>query len=168
MPARKHRARVAFVILASLALLTAACGSGHEKQISPRYLAPAAPKKAPRAPGASVRFLWPRTGSVVGPTFTVRVAVHGFRLGASRRGGSTPSGHLHFILDGGRFDEPQFAGANGRKALRMGVNGYYSPADRPTITYRHIGQGKHVLEAVLAVENHTATAVSAKVHFRVR
>jgi hypothetical protein len=158
------------MILAALALMVAACGgSGHGKQISPRYLAPAAPKKVPTAAGASVRFLWPRPGAVVGPAFTARVLVRGFRLGGSQRAeGDAPSGHLHFILDGGRFDEPRFAGANGRKALRIGVNGYYSPADRPTITYQHIPRGIHVLEVVLAARNQTPTAVNAKARFRVR
>ncbi len=53
-------------------------------------------------------------------------------------------GHLHFQMDKGKFDFPKYSGANGQLAVKLGVAGTYSPAVKPTITYRNLPKGKHM------------------------
>jgi hypothetical protein len=77
-------------------------------------------------------------------------------------------GYLEFLFDGGRFDQPRFSGTNGRLALRMAVNGYYSPAYLPRITYAHIPHGQHSLLVRLANLDGSLTGVSTSVRFVVR
>jgi hypothetical protein len=77
-------------------------------------------------------------------------------------------GHLHFILDDGRFDQPQFSGVNGRLALRLGVNGFYSPAYVPSIEYHRIPTGVHTLIVELVNTDERPTGVKTSVTFRVR
>jgi len=162
-------------VLASAAILTlslAGCGAarGRPPAELPSHLPIAHAAKPAGAPGASVKIITPVAGSTQPNAFTARVAVRRFVL---QRGdmGSKPHarhGHLHFILDGGRYDEPQFSGANGRAALRLGVNGYYSPAYEPAITYSHIPPGRHTLEVELVDIDETPTGTGTTVHFTVR
>src|SRR5437762_1022689 len=84
-----------------------------------------------RTRGAAVRFITPRTGSTVtGSTVHVRVRVTGFTLDARDVGKPARQGfgHLHFSLDGGRYDTPRYSGANGALAARIGAQGKYSPS----------------------------------------
>jgi hypothetical protein len=125
------------------------------------------------APGAGLRILWPTSGLNVGSQFTVRVRVSGFRLQSTPNAAVSDTdgrdvGHLEFVLDGGRFDQPRFAGLNGRLGLEQGVSGFYSPAYRPEITYRNIPAGRQVLVVRLANVNGVAMNVSARVWFDVR
>jgi hypothetical protein len=106
----------------------------------------------------------------VSSRFVVHVAVTHFVLDGPRAGRSALTGHglLGISLDGGRFDEPQYSGLNGRMALDLAVNGYYSPAYKPTITYSHIPPGHHTLEVKLLNRNETPTGTSTTVQFIVR
>jgi len=98
------------------------CG-GHQSTTSFDNLKPPAAKPRLAAPGASVQIAAPTAGSKQPSTFTARIRVSGFHViggqGPRRQG----YGHLHFVLDRGRYDQPRYAGANGQLALRLGVNG---------------------------------------------
>ncbi len=76
-------------------------------------------------------------------------------------------GHLHFSLDGGKFDYPRYSGANGKLAVKLGVQGKYSPAVAPSITYRNLRSGKHTITVFLAANNH-ANGRRASMTFTVR
>jgi hypothetical protein len=76
--------------------------------------------------------------------------------------------HLQFSLDSGRYDNPQHSGRNGKLALRLGVNGFYSPAYRPTITYEKIPAGRHWLRVLPVDKSERAIGGAAEVHFVVR
>jgi hypothetical protein len=169
---RPHRYRLLKPLAAILALAVVGCGAAqrHVPTELPSHLPIASTPTPARAPGASVRFLTPAADSVQPATFTARVSVGRFILQDAQAGDDPLArhGHLHFIFDGGRYDQPQFSGANGREALRLGVNGYYSPAYDPTITYKHIPPGEHTLEVELVNRNDTPTDIRATIHFSVR
>ena len=77
-------------------------------------------------------------------------------------------GHLHFSMDGGKFDHPKYSGANGQLAVKLGVDGKYSPSVTPTITYKGLPKGKHVLEVYLANNDHSNTGVEGRTEFTVQ
>lgn len=77
-------------------------------------------------------------------------------------------GHLHFALDEGKYDKPKYSGANGKLAVKLGVQGKYSPSVEPTITYKNLPLGEHELEVYLANNDHTNTGVEAKTSFTVK
>lgn len=167
--------RVATMVAFIVACLLAGCGGGKGShrvvRTSSVRLSPTRATHSPSAPrGARVSFVYPTGGSAVAATFTARVTVSRFRLIRSGLGAKAREGfgHLHFALDHGRYDEPRYAGPNGRLALRLGVNGFYSPAYRPTITYRRIPPGWHALSVLLVNSNDTPTGVADVVRFRVR
>ncbi len=121
-------------------------------------------------PRPQVRFETPSANSTVASTFTVKVALKNFvidpkAVGQAPRPGR---GHLHFKLDGGKFDYPHYAGPNGIVGKGLGVSGDYSPALAPMITYSHIPAGKHTLQVFLANNNHTNVGVSATETITVR
>jgi len=70
-------------------------------------------------------------------------------------------------MDKGKFDFPKYSGANGQLAVKLGVAGTYSPAVKPTITYRNLPKGKHMLEVYLAGNNHE-NGKSSTIKFTVR
>ncbi|MEA2404045.1 MAG: hypothetical protein QOE08_692, partial [Thermoleophilaceae bacterium] len=70
--------------------------------------------------------------------------------------------------DGGKYDFPKFSGANGKLAVKLGVDGKYSPALAPTISYKHLPKGKHEVEVYLANNNHTNIGPEAKAEVVVR
>jgi len=122
------------------------------------------------APGASVEFLAPKKGTTTGPTVTTKVRLSNFKL-APNDVGKAPvegEGHLHFSMDDGKFDYPKYSGANGKLAKQLHVEGKYSPALKPTITYSNLPTGQHNLEVYLANNNHTNTGVEAKTTFIVK
>jgi len=71
-------------------------------------------------------------------------------------------GHLHFMLDGGKYDTPRYSGPNGVLGKKLGVSGTYSPAVAPHIDYSHLPPGRYTLVCMLANNNHTPTGVEAK------
>jgi len=124
----------------------------------------------PKSPGSHVAFVTPRAGQTEHSTVSVRVRLDHFVLDPAAVGMSPRPGHghLHFELDGGRFDRTRYSGANGALAAKLGVSGMYSPAVVPHITYRRLPPGRHRLEVYLANNNHTRTGVDAETTFVVR
>ena len=114
-------------------------------------------------------FSSPEDGSTVGSEFTAEVALEGFKLDAKNvgKGKKEGSGHLHFSLDGGKFDKPKYSGANGELAVQLGVDGKYSPATEPSITYKDIPAGEHTLDVELANNDHSPTGSETSTTFTV-
>jgi hypothetical protein len=171
--ARRGGWLIAPCLMLAVALVVAGCGGGSSTKAKAGDATAATPPatKPVGAPGATVRFLTPRAGSTVtGSTVRVRVRVTGFTLDAKDVGRAARQGvgHLHFSLDRGRYDTPHYAGANGAQAAKLGVQGKYSPSVTPTITYRHVRPGRHVLVVYLANNDHSLTGVTARVTFTVR
>jgi hypothetical protein len=158
-------------LISAAALLVAGCGGGSNNATAGTKAASPQPAKPVGAPGAAVRFLTPRAGStVMGSTVRVRVRVTGFTLAPGDVGKPARQGfgHLHFSLDGDRYDTPRYSGANGAQAAKLGVQGKYSPSVTPTITYRRVRPGRHTLVVYLANNDHSLTGVTARVTFTVR
>jgi hypothetical protein len=117
-----------------------------------------------------VRFLTPAAGAKTGSKVKVTVGLKNFEI-APKAVGQAPrlgQGHLHFTMDGGKYDRPRYAGNNGLLGKKLGVTGTYSPALQPFITYSHLPPGKHQLVVALANNNHTSVGVTAKVKFTVK
>jgi hypothetical protein len=162
------RHRLALCAAAAAAIVLAGCGEKRESGTN-STTAPAA-SGAPDAPKSKVAFVTPTDGATLGSKFTATVKLTNFEIdpGAIGKSPVPGSGHLHFKLDGGRFDIPENAGANGVTAKKLGVDGRYSPAIDPEITYSRIPPGKHKLEVYLANNNHTDTGVEDEVDFTVK
>jgi hypothetical protein len=122
------------------------------------------------APGAKVRFVTPAEAETIGSTVVVRVRLEHFKLAPGKVGQAAVKGegHLHFSMDQGKFDHPQYSGANGEEAVNLGVAGQYSPAVKPSIVYTHLPTGTHELEVYLANNDHTNTGVASFVSFKVK
>jgi hypothetical protein len=158
-----RRRMTAAVLLASA--LVGGCGSSKARpagtaHVNPHY----------GAPGARISFLHPIQGSTVAQSVRVKVAVTSFKLDPTNLDKAPENGHgaLLFTMDGGRFDTPRHAGANGRLAVRLGIAGKYSPAVRPEITYKGLPPGRHTLVAALVNNDLSRTGVRARVVFSVR
>jgi hypothetical protein len=132
--------------------------------------APAKKGNGPTAPEATVKLVAPKDGGTVGSKFTAKVELKNFTSDKADVGKSPilGKGHLHFQLDGGKFDFPKYSGANGKLAKKLGVDGKYSPSLAPTITYTGIPPGTHKLEVYLANNNHTDTGVETETDFTVK
>ena len=154
-----------------VALAVAGCGSSDKKSSDTNAAAPATTtEKKTGAPGAKVDFVTPKEGATTGDTVKVKVKLTGFEL-APQEVGKPPvagKGHLHFSLDGGKFDKPKYSGENGKLAVKLGVDGKYSPSVAPTITYKGLPKGKHELEVYLANNDHSDTGVEGKTEFTVQ
>lgn len=118
---------------------------------------------------ATVTFVEPTDGSTTSGTVTARVELAGFQVDPAAVGMANEAGHghLHFSMDGGRFDTPKYSGANGKLAVQLGVDGMYSPATEPTITYTGLPPGEHTLEVDLANNDHSESGTSATTTFTV-
>jgi hypothetical protein len=118
----------------------------------------------------SVHFVSPKAGAVTGSTATFRVGLTNFTLDPQDVGkrNKPNKGHLHFQMDGGKFDYPKYSGANGRLAVKLGIAGKYSPAVTPSITYSHLPKGKHHLVVFLANNDHSPVGPKASLSFTVR
>lgn len=154
------RAALALLLLLA-APATVACG-GSAAQGPPGNLA---------APDGKIKITDPEEGSVVdGKEIKVTLNVSGFELDEQAFGQQAEQGrgHLHFSLDGGRFDDPQHSGENGDLAKEISSVGRYSPAVEDQITYTGIPPGPHALVVTLANNDHTETGVRKEISFRVR
>jgi hypothetical protein len=162
-------ARLLTVVAAASALALGACGGAGKSTTTAAHTTQTVPGRV-RAPGAMASFTSPRNNSIVGSTFTARVKLTKFILDAKAYGKAAKPGygHLHFVLDEGKFDAPRYSGPNGKLAQKLGVVGTYSPSVKPYITYRGIPPGKHKLEVYLANNDHTSTGVEAATEFTVR
>lgn len=156
-----RRTAVPMIVVACLAV--AGCGSSSKKSSNSNSSAPKPTQQKLTGPKIAVRFTKPKANAKVGRKFTAKVALTNFRLNAKAIGKAPKpgEGHLHFSLDGGKFDFPKYSGANGKMANKIGAAGKYSPAVKPTITYRGIPKGKHTLKVVLANNNHSNAGASA-------
>ena len=167
-----RRATGVAVAVALAAVPIAGCGSS-KKESSNESSAPATTATQAQktgAPGAKVAFTSPKKGATAGSTVKVKVKLTGFKL-AAQQVGKAPmqgEGHLHFSMDGGKFDHPKYSGANGQLAVKLGVDGKYSPSVTPTITYTGLPKGKHELEVYLANNDHSDTGVESKTEFTVQ
>ena len=149
-------------VAAVLALAVAGCGSTKHEQSTPTVQARAA-RAARAVPNPTVRFKGPAVIPSNG-SFKTSVALGHFHIAANMVGmAPVPGmGHLHFMLDGGKFDYARYSGANGALGKKLGVAGAYSPALTPNITYSHLPPGRYTLVCMLANNNHTPTGVEAK------
>lgn len=107
------------------------------------------------APEASAEIVSPTGDEPVGESITAVVKIEGF------------DGRLRFTMDRGQFDFPRFSGPAGRLARKLGVDGQYSPATEPRITYRNLPPGEHVLTVALVDADYTETIASDSVAFTV-
>ena len=160
---------LALAAIAILALAVAACGSKKKESSS----ASTTPKPAPqqvKGPKIGVAFKKPKPNSKVGSKFTAVVTLSNFKIDAKDVGKKPKlgKGHLHFSLDGGKFDFPKYSGPNGRLAKKLGVTGKYSPSVKPQITYKKIPKGKHTLKVELANNDHSPAGASATDTFTVK
>lgn len=117
----------------------------------------------------AVSFVTPTDGEMTSDSVTAEVKLQNFQIDAVNVGKSVEKGkgHLHFSLDGGKFDEPKYSGANGELAVKLGVDGKYSPSVAPKITYKGLPKGEHTLEVDLANNDHSETGASATTKFTV-
>ena len=155
--------------LSAIAIL-AGCGSSDDTSGNTSGNSAGAAQKPASPPKPRVRFVAPKDGARTGSELQARVKLKHFHISAAAVGRAPRpgQGHLHFKLDGGKFDTPKYAGPNGRLAAKLGVVHRYSPALAPAITYRDLPPGKHHLEVYLANNNHTNVGVEAEVAFTVR
>ena len=77
-------------------------------------------------------------------------------------------GHLHFSVDGGKYDYEKYSGANGALAAKLGIAGKYSPSVTPSVTYTGLPKGKHTAMVFIVNNDHSNTGSSAKLVFTVK
>jgi hypothetical protein len=161
------RALTILAILGSAATAASGCGTSDESGGGSSQSV-GVPQANPHK--GEVRFLTPTNGGKTGPAVKAKVALKHFEIAPSAVGQAPRfgQGHLHFTMDGGKYDQPRYSGKNGFLGKKLGVSGKYSPALTPTITYRHLPPGKHELVVALANNNHTSVGVQAKVTFTVK
>jgi hypothetical protein len=92
-----------------------------------------------------------------GNTVTVTVKTKGFTIDAKDVGKKPKAGmgHEHFQMDGGKFDFPKYSGANGKLAVKLGVQGKYSPSVTNAVTYKGLPKGKHKVTVFLVKNDHS-------------
>jgi hypothetical protein len=149
--------------LATFSLLgVAACGDDESTSGGETTAAAAAAE-------SNVSISMPTDGAMVDGAVTAQVDLEGFMVDAAAVGMAPADGkgHLHFSMDGGTFDFPQYSGANGELAEKLGVQGKYSPSVEPTITYKDLPPGEHTLEVYLANNDHSNAGPSDSVTFTV-
>jgi len=154
---------------AALSLVAAGCGSSGSSSSSTAAGTGATAHTAP-AGGPSVSIVSPADGASVSQPVTLRAQLTDFRLSAADVGkpAKTGEGHLHFSMDGGTHDFPKYSGANGALAVKLGVQGKYSPSVTPTITYRNLPAGRHTVVVYLANNDHSDVGPTATTSFTVR
>ena len=118
----------------------------------------------------AVSFVTPKAAAKTGSTVTFRVKLSNFTLDPQDVGKRNKAnvGHLHFQMDGGKFDYPKYSGANGKLAVMLGIQGKYSPSVAPAIRYSHLPAGKHTLVVFLANNDHSPEGAKASLTFTVR
>lgn len=166
------RLRIVITLLAA-ALAMGGCGSKSKSSSSSKPTSTPTPtpttQKIP-GPKIGVAIVRPKGGAMVGSTVAVRVTLVNFVLDRKNFGkAAVPGkGHLQFSLDGGKFDFPQYSGANGSMAKRLGVAGKYSPSVTPAIVYHHLPAGQHMLVVKLANNDNSDAGAQAMASFTVK
>ena len=122
------------------------------------------------APGPQVSFTSPGSGAAIGSKFTAKIDIADFEVDAASVGKKSVEGrgHLHFSLDGGKYDNAKYSGANGKLAEQLGTDGKYSPSVTPEITYSGIPAGEHTLVVDLANNDHSDQGAKATTTFTVK
>lgn len=165
-----HRSVGLFAAAGALAL--AGCGGGSSQSTSASTTKTSASASGGKVeqPQAKVAFLTPKDGATTGSTVSARVRVSGIKLDAAAVGkkATKGQGHLHFSMDGGKYDQPKYSGANGQLAVKLGVQGKYSPAVMPMITYKGLPTGEHKLEVYVANNDHSNAGPEAETELTVR
>ncbi|HKG37262.1 MAG TPA: hypothetical protein VKA89_12580 [Solirubrobacterales bacterium] len=158
------------ILLAAGALGLAACGDDDDDTTAASGGGETTAAASGGGAEPSVTFMAPKDGGTSPATVTAKVDVTGFKIDPKQVGMAKMAGegHLHFSMDGGKFDYPKYSGANGKLAVQLGVDGKYSPAVAPTITYKGLPKGEHTLEVDLANNDHTDTGVTASTTFMVK
>lgn len=148
------------VLAAVAALGISACGDDDEATTT---------SSAAATEEASVSLTSPQEGATEGDAVTAEVELENFELAADKVGmpPGENEGHLHFSIDGGKYDNSKYSGENGKTAEMLGVDGQYSPSTTPTITYEGLPAGEHTLEVYLANNDHTDTGISDETTFTV-
>src|SRR6266576_5106537 len=133
-----------FAVLAPVLVVVGGCGSSKKKSSSSATTTPTTATTV-GAPGAKVTFVSPKKGSTQSQPLAVKVKLKNFKFAPSQVGKKAKQGegHLHFAMDEGKYDFPKYSGANGQLAVKLGVQGKYSPSVTPTITYKGLPPGKH-------------------------
>ena len=151
--------------VAVLVLAVGAAGCGSDKKSSSTSAA-----QTPSGAKIGVTFTKPTANEKLGTTVTATVHLTNFQLDPKAVGKAPQpgKGHLHFSMDGGKFDYPKYSGANGALAKKLGVTGKYSPSVTPTIKYKGLPKGKHTVAVQLANNNHSNAGASASVTFKVK
>lgn len=92
-----------------------------------------------------------------GGKVTVTAKTKDFRIDAKGVGKKPKAGrgHLHFQMDGGRYDYPKYSGANGKIAKQLGVQGKYSPSVNGKVTYKGLPKGRHKVTVFLVRNDHS-------------
>lgn len=160
-------------LLAIGALAIAGCGGGggggmaDTSDTSPKTSTAA--ESGAKAPDAKVSIVKPQDGATTSSTVTANVNLEGFELNAASVGKAAKAGqgHLHFSMDDGKFDQPKYSGENGKLAVKLGVQGKYSPAVMPTITYKGLPPGEHTLKVFVVNNDHSETGTEAETTFTV-
>lgn len=156
-------------VVLAIAVGAAGCGSD-SKSSSSASTNPQPQKQKISGPKIGVAFTKPKPKATVGTKVVAVVKLSNFKLDP-KAVGKAPApgkGHLHFSMDGGKFDYPKYSGANGELAKKLGVTGKYSPSVAPTITYKGLPKGKHTLKVALANNDHSNAGASATVSFKVK
>jgi len=122
------------------------------------------------AAGGQVLFTSPESGAAIGSMFTAKIDIADFEIDAASVGKKSVDGrgHLHFSLDGGKYDHARYSGVNGKLAEQLGTDGKYSPSVMPQITYSGIPAGEHTLVVELANNNHSDQGAKATTTFTVK
>ncbi len=119
--------------------------------------------------GPKVTFVSPVSGSQEDGVVNAEVQLEGFTINGDAVGMAPMDGegHLHFSMDGGKYDTPKYSGANGELAVKLGTDGKYSPSVMPEITYSNLPPGEHTLRVALADNSHNETGDVAETTFTV-
>ena len=129
-----------------------------------------ASKATSTATGPAVSFVSPTANADVSGPVTAEIKIDGFTINAAHVGMAPVAGegHVHFQMDGGKYDFPKYSGANGDLAVKLHVDGKYSPAVMPNITYSNLPAGPHTLKAFLVDNVHTNLGPTAETTFTVK
>jgi hypothetical protein len=158
----------------AMAVVIAGCGSDDNNRSDSTGAGAgdtsAAQAPAPTDPNSKVAFVTPKPDATETDTVKVKVKLTNFKIDPASVGKSPQPGvgHLHFAMDGGKYDNSKYSGPNGKLAEQLGVDGKYSPSLAPEIVYSNLPPGKHKLEVYLANNNHTPTGVEAETEFTVK
>jgi hypothetical protein len=165
------RARLTIAAALVAALAVTGCGSSSDSSsTSSGSTKPKPTKQKISGPKIGVAFKSPKPNAKTGKTMTAVVTLTNFKLDPQDVGKAPKpgKGHLHFTMDGGKFDFPKYSGENGKLAKKLGVAGKYSPSVAPKITYKGLPKGKHTLKVALANNDHSNAGATASVKFTVK